>query len=71
MKDRCTRLQTASFQRLKHIITFGTARLLTDRIGRCQIVGGSQADRQEVLEWISLCAPELVPDISKDVTCSH
>jgi hypothetical protein len=43
-------------------IPFGQALLKVGSNGRCEIAGGGEADRVEILEWISLCAPHLVPD---------
>lgn len=47
-------------------LAFGSACLRVDRVGRCRITGGSESDRLDILEWISLCAPELVPENSGD-----
>jgi hypothetical protein len=43
-------------------IPFGQAQLNVGSNGRCKITGGGEADHAEILEWISLCAPHLVPD---------
>ena len=45
-------------------IPFGQARLKVRSGGRCEISGGTEADRAEILEWVSLCAQHLVPDES-------
>lgn len=45
------------------IAWFGTARLLRDRKGIVELEGGSPADRQTALEWISLCFHEVAPRV--------
>ena len=46
------------------IAGFGRARLIEKPGGKYDLVGGSEEDRAEALEWISLCMHEVVPEMA-------
>ena len=56
-------------QETKHwnlIATFGQARLLNRADGRVELHGGSDSDRTEAKQWISLFLHDAVPRIVLD-----
>ena len=45
------------------IASFGEARLVKSLRGTYQLIGGTQADRSQAFEWISLFMHEIVPQV--------
>jgi hypothetical protein len=56
--------QTPKNKVFANTIRFGNARLNVLHGGRCEMSGGTKADRAEIREWVSLCAQHLVPEES-------
>jgi len=62
MMERRSRIQDdVSYWNL--IASFGRARLYHRADGRVELRGGSEADRTEAKEWISLFMHDVVPQI--------
>ncbi|MGB9602235.1 MAG: hypothetical protein ACP5MG_14285 [Verrucomicrobiia bacterium] len=50
----------------KLVARFGNARLVVNRNGRYELLGGNRYDRAQALEWISLFMHEATPIIKSD-----
>jgi hypothetical protein len=59
------RLPESLWKRDEVIATFGQVQLIRTRDGKCQLKGGTKADRPKARKWVAMFVPEALRYLGK------